>query len=133
MMKQLFITALFLAPILCVGQKCEDLPKEFTSFSDALSHLYGTQFSYSDQRSETIQSLIEKNNARLVSANCFSCDNKTGYVMFIFLPGDTFIYEKMPIKIWYEYKKCVSPDLYYENNIVNKYRCISKQLRVFNG
>ncbi len=52
--------------------------------------------------------------------------------MFIFLPGDTFIYENMPIKIWDEYKKCISPDSYYENNIVYKYRCIYKQLGVFN-
>jgi hypothetical protein len=58
---------------------------------------------------------------------------KPGYVIFIFLPGDTFIYEKIPIKIWDEYKKSVSPDLYYENNILNNYRCVSKQLRVFNG
>ncbi len=134
MMKQLIVTALFLVPILCAGQKCKDLPREFTSFTDALSHLYGTQFLFSDHRSETIQSLSEKKNARLVEADYFSCDHKTGYIKFIFLPGDIFIYEKIPIKIWDEYKKCPSPDLYYENNIVNKYRCVAKQLRgVFNG
>jgi hypothetical protein len=128
-MKHLSITLLFLVPILCLGQKCEDLPNDFTSFSDALSHFYETQFLFSDHRSETIQSLSEKKNAKLVSANYYSCDNKTGYATFLFLPGDTFIYENIPIKIWDEYKKCASPDLYYENNIVIKYKYIFKQLR----
>ena len=112
-----------------MGQKCEDLPKEFTSFTDALSHFLGTQFAFEDGRSETIQSLSEKKNAKLVSAHYYSCDKNTGYAEFIFLPGDSFIYEKIPIKIWYEYKQCPSPDLYYETNIVNKYKCIFKQLR----
>jgi len=128
-MKQLIISILFLVPILCIGQKCKDLPKEFISFTDALSHFYETEFSFSDHRSETIQSLSEKKNAKLVSANYYSCDNKTGYATFLFLPGDTFIYEKIPIEIWDEYKKCASPDLYYENYILTKYKYIFKQLR----
>ena len=128
-MKKLSIVLLSLVPILCAGQKCGDLPKYFTSYSDALSHIYGTQFSFSDSRSETIQSMSEKKNAKLVDGNYYSCDNKTGYAKFILRPGDVFIYEKIPMKIWDEYKKCVSPDLYYENNIFTKYKCIFKQLR----
>ena len=128
-MKQLSITILFLVPILCMGQNCEDLPKEFTSFTDALSHILNTNFVFSDTRSETIRTLSEKKNAKLVSADYYSCDNKTGYATFTFLPGDVFIYEKIPMKIWDEYKKCISPDLYYENNILTKYKYIFKQLR----
>ena len=128
-MKQLCIVLLSLVPILCAGQKCEDLPKDFTSYADAFSHIYGTQFSFSGERRETIQTLSEKKNAKLVEGKYYSCDNKTGYAIFILLQGDTFIYEKIPMKIWDEYKKCASPDLYYENNILTKYKCIFKQLR----
>ena len=132
-MKQLYFTILFLVPILCMGQKCKDLPKEFTSFNDALTHLYETEFSFEDRRSETVQSLSEKKNPKLVDAQYYSCDNKTGFAKFIFLTGDSYLYEKIPIEIWSDYKKCTSPDLYYENNIVNKYKCIFKQLRSDGG
>ena len=87
-----------------MGQDCNDIPKKFKSYSDALSHLYDTQFGFSDKRSETIRTLTEKKNAKLVLANYYSCDNKSGYAEFLFLPGDSFIYENIPMKLWIEYK-----------------------------
>ena len=128
-MKQLGTTILFIVPIFCMGQNCKDLPKSFTSFTDALSHLYQTEFPFSDERRETIQSLSEKKNAKLVQGSYFSCDKKNGYAVFIFLPGDIFIYEDIPMKLWEEYKKCLSTDIYYETNILTKHKYIFKQLR----
>ncbi len=94
-----------------------------------MAYLLSTEFLFEDHRSETLQSLSEKINPKLVDAKYFSSDNKSGYAKFLLLPGDSFIYEKIPIKIWLEYKQCPSPDLYYETNILNKYKCIPKQLR----
>jgi hypothetical protein len=128
-MKQISISLFFLIPIFCMGQKCKDLSKECTSFLDALGQLNDSNFQFISDRRETIQSLSEKKSAKLVCGTYYSCDKKTGYATFIFLHGDTFIYEKIPMKIWDEYKKCKSPDLYYENNILPKYKNIFKQLR----
>ena len=128
MMKLLFINILFLAPILCMGQKCKDLPNEFTSYADAMSQIYKSHFNFINSRSETIQSLSEKKNFKLVSASYYSCDKITGIAEFIFINRDIFLYEKIPMTIWNEYNKCISTDLYYENNILTKYRCIFKQL-----
>jgi hypothetical protein len=113
-----------------MGQNCESLPKEFISYSDAMSQIYKNHFTFSDERRENIKTISEKKNVKLVCVcgNYYSCDNKTGYAIFIFINGDIFIYEKVPMKIWIEYKKCISTELYYKNNILTKYRCILKQL-----
>ena len=128
-MKQLGVTILFIVPIFCMGQNCKDLPISFTSFTDALSHLYQTEFPFSDERRETIQSLSEKKNIKLVQGSYFSCDKKTGYAVFIFLPGDIFIYDKIPVKIWEKYKTCPSTDEYYQTIILTNYKYLFKQLR----
>jgi hypothetical protein len=94
MMKQLIVTILFILPIVCIGEKCGDLPKEFGSFTDALSHFLSTQFVFEDGRSETLQSLSEKKNAKLVSAHYYSCDKNTGYAEFLFYPATHLYTEK---------------------------------------
>ena len=126
-MKQLSIAILFSLPMLGIGQPSDSLPNRFASFSDAMSHIYQNHCELLDDRRETIRTLEEKKNARIVSGEYYSCDNKTGYIIFIFINGDVLIYEKLPVKIWNEYKKCISTDSYYENNILTKWSCIFKQ------
>lgn len=112
-----------------MGQNPNEFPKEVKSFQEALGYLLSTDFKFTDSRSETIQSLTEKKGATLVSAHYYSFDRKVGFAEFIFLPGNTFIYEKIPKAIWDEYRKCALPNSYYETNILNKYKCAFKQLR----
>jgi hypothetical protein len=99
------------------SQPCKNLPVSFTSYSQAVKAIKAADFSLTDK-------LPDGKSSWIVSANYYSCDRVTGYMIYSTIKGSEYIHEKVPIRVWNEFKNAASSGSYYDHNIKGKYRLI---------
>ncbi|MCA6444157.1 MAG: KTSC domain-containing protein [Bacteroidetes bacterium] len=118
-MKQIFLTLTFL---LLIGvsvksQSCRQLPDKFYSYSQAIQLIKSATFNSTDK-------LPYGKSSWIISAAYYSCDGSTGYLVYTTDKAMEYIHEKVPIRVWTEFKNASSSGSYYVQNIKGRYRLI---------
>lgn len=118
-MKQLLLSFMlcFLMNFTVQSQSCKNLPDKFYSYREAINSIQSSTFKTSDELPYGKSSWIK-------SANYYSCDGYFGYLVYTTDKGKEYIHEKVPIKIWTEFKNAISSGSYYVNNIKGRYRLV---------
>lgn len=118
-MKQ-FIIALLLFLFLndtAQSQSCKNLPDKFYSYSEAIRSIQSATFKTTDELPYGKSSWIK-------SAKFYSCDGYYGYMIFTTEKGREYIHEKVPLRVWTEFKNASSSGSYYDRNIKGNYRLV---------
>lgn len=118
-MKQIFFTiGLFLTiQFVGYGQSCKDLPDKFYSYSQAINAIQNAIF-------KTTGNLPFGKSSWITSANFYSCDGYTGYLVYSTDKGKEYVHEKVPLRVWTEFKNASSSGSYYVSNIKGRYRLV---------
>ena len=118
-MKKIFFTTIFylLFGFVGQGQSCKDLPDKFYSYSQAIRAIKAATF-------KTIDNLPYGKSSWIASATYYTCDDKTGYLVYTTDKGNEYIHEKVPIRVWSEFKNASSSGSYYVYNIKGRYRLV---------
>lgn len=112
-MKKLVLILVVICIASCKGQNCEDISTTFTNYKEVISVIKSTHFALEDDVNTSKSSWIRK-------ASYYSCDNKTG---FFVLKTDkkNYVFEKVPISVWKQFKNADSFGKFYNSKIRNKY------------
>ncbi len=100
----------------CQSQDCSQLPKQFTSHSQAVSLIRKATFKIKESANTTKSSWIR-------GAEYFSCDGKTGYFILV-TDSKSYIHKDMTIEVWKEFKNADSFGSYYNLFIKNKWQLV---------
>lgn len=103
--------------ISCDAQDCKDLPSSFDSYNEARDAIKDVTFILTDR-------LPSGKSSWIMSANYYSCDGKTGYLIYTTDKGKEYIHEKIPVSIWKAFKNVPSSGSYYVANIKGRYRLV---------
>lgn len=112
-MKKLVLILVVICIASCKGQNCEDISTTFANYKEVISVIKSTNFTLEDDVNTSNSSWIRK-------ANYYSCDNITG---FFVLKTDkkNYVFEKVPISVWKQFKNADSYGKFYNSKIRNKY------------
>ncbi len=118
-MKQVFFALAFCLLIsgAVKSQSCKDLPDKFYSYSQAISSMENSTFKLTDK-------LPYGKSSWIVSANYYSCDGSYGYLVYTTDKGKKYVHEKIPTRVWTEFKNAGSSGSYYVSNIKGRYRLV---------
>ncbi|OHC84115.1 MAG: hypothetical protein A2546_05610 [Sphingobacteriia bacterium RIFOXYD2_FULL_35_12] len=112
---------LFIFVVLLEGriesQSCFDLPKRFYSYSQAINEIQNAIFKFKDK-------LPYGKSSWISSAFFYSCDGVNGYIVISTDKDKEYIHEKVPSRIWTEFKNAISSGSYYVKNIKGRYELI---------
>lgn len=115
-MNKTLLLLITLFVISCQGQDCKLLKEEFTTYSEALKTISNTSFDFKDSTDTSSSSWIK-------DANYFSCDTQYGYLV-LKTSSKKYIFKRVPLQIWNEFKKANSFGKYYNQKIRNQYQFI---------
>jgi hypothetical protein len=118
MMKIYFLIvffSLFITPV--KSQSCDDLPANFRTYSEAIRAIQNTSFTFTDE-------LPFGKSSWILGADYYSCDGYFGYMVYTTDKRREFILEKVPLKVWAEFKEAKTTAVYYMQNIKGKYRLV---------
>lgn len=120
-MKQIFLTLtlLLLIGASVTSQSCRKLPDKFYSYSQAIELIKNATFNSTDK-------LPYGKSSWIISATFYSCDGSTGYLVYTTDKGRKYIHEKVPMRVWIDFKNASSSGSYYVQNIKGRYRLIPK-------
>jgi hypothetical protein len=114
---------LFLFVVLLAGrvksQSCIDLPDKFFSYSQAIKEIQNATFM-------SIDKLPFGKSSWIASATYYTCDGITGYLVYTTDKGKEYLHEKVPIRVWSEFKNASSSGSYYVKNIKGRFRILLK-------
>jgi hypothetical protein len=118
-MKQIFLIITFFLVIgnSAYSQSCKQLPVKFYSYSQAIQEIKNATFKYTDK-------LPYGKSSWILSASYYSCYGSTGYLIYTTDKGREYIHEKVPTRVWREFKNASSSGSYYVQNIKGRYRLI---------
>lgn len=118
-MKQISFAITFYLLMFFTGhtQSCKDLPDKFYSYSQAINAIQNATFKSTDN-------LPYGKSSWITSANYYSCDGITGYLVYTTDKGKEYVHEKVPVRVWTEFKNASSSGSYYVNNIKGRYRLV---------
>lgn len=110
LIKKHYYLLLLLLAICC---KKAELPKTFTSYSEAIAEVRGADFSKEEEISISDSEFIS-------SAEYRSDDNQHGYLI-LNLSGKDYIYDNVPQSIWESFKNSNDKNGFYNDKIKNRY------------
>lgn len=116
-MKQFLVYILCMISLGCNSQDCKELSTSFDSYTEAVDAIKDATFNFTDK-------LPFGKSSWIMSANYYSCDGKTGYLIYTTDKGREYIHEKVPLNIWKAFKNAPSSGSYYVTNIKGRYRLI---------
>lgn len=96
------------------SQSCKDLPSKFYSFSQAINAIQNSTFKSTDK-------LPYGKSSWIASATYYSCDGIFGYLLYTTDKGNEYLHEKVPKRVWTEFKNSSSSGSYYVKNIKGRY------------
>lgn len=99
------------------GQSCKDLPDKFDSYSQAIEEIQNATFKSTDK-------LPYSKSSWITSATYYTCDGYTGYLVYTTDKGKEYVHEKIPIRVWTEFKNASSSGSYYVHNMKGRYRLV---------
>jgi hypothetical protein len=88
------------------------LPISFKSHQQVRELIHKTSFKLIDEADLT--------NSTLITAEYFSCDNKTSFLI-IETSEENFIFQNVPLETWENFKKSESKDIFYFSQIKDRY------------
>ena len=92
---------------------CNQLPKRFVSYSEAISKIKSANFKID-------QSVNTSKSSWIRGAIFYSCDGNYGFLI-IKTSSKEFIHKDVPISVWEGFKNASSFGSYYDYNIKNRY------------
>ena len=113
-MKPVLLYILCIISLSCKSQDCKDLQSSFDSYAEARDAVKEATFNFTDK-------LPYGKSSWIMSANYYSCDDKTGYLIYTTDKGKEYIHEKVPVTIWKAFKNAPSSGSYYVANIKGRY------------
>ena len=96
----LFVITMLVALNSCFSRDCSELPAWFSSYKEAKTIISQTDFYFEDSVWAWRSSWIDR-------ASFHSCDGQTGFLV-IHANGRTYIHDKVPIQLLYEFKDAYS-------------------------
>lgn len=97
----------------CNQKECKEI--EWFSLEDNyLEKVRSLNYAFED-------SVDNPNGNRTHKAFFFSCDRKVGYFLYIWKDGEQGVNPRVPIDLWYKFKKSPSKDLFYGEYIYQKF------------
>ena len=99
----------------CNAQDCKNLPRFFSSYSQAITLVQSSTFKVQEAANTFSISWI-------TSADYYSCDGKTGYLIYTTNRGYKYIHKGVPIEVWAEFKNAPSKGFYYDYKIKHRYQ-----------
>lgn len=114
----LFIFSMLLSGI-AKSQSCINLPERFSSYSQAISEIKSATF-------KSIDDLPHGKSSWIISATFYTCDGIFGYLIYATDKGKEYIHEKVPVRIWTEFKNASSSGSYYVKNIKGRFQLQTK-------
>ena len=99
------------------GQTCDDLPANFRSYAEAIRAIQNTTFELTDE-------LPFGKSTWFLSAAYYSCADYFGYMVYSTQNRKEHILERVPLKVWAEFKGAKVTATYYIQNIKGKYRMV---------
>ena len=114
--KPLILLLLLLNTVLtsCSSRDCYQLPDRFESYEEAKVIISNTHFLFEESVWTLKSSWIDR-------ASYHSCDGRTGFFI-IHTGGKTYVHDRVPIGIWYGFKKADSYGRFYNRNLRGKFR-----------
>ena len=100
----------------CKQKNCFDLKTNFSSYNDALKTITNTTFSIEESLDTTKSSWVKE-------VKYFSCNKKNGFLVFR-TSSKSYIYDRVPIGIWMEFKKANSIGKFYNKRLKSNYQLI---------
>jgi hypothetical protein len=107
----LFSSFLFL--VACSGNDCDQLPKKFSSYDEAVKTIKAAHF-------KVEESVNTSKSSWLRGAAFYSCDGATGFFI-LKTDNQDYLYSGVPSEIWEGFKNAESFGSYYDHNIKHKY------------
>lgn len=115
MRKIIILIVVCIYAISCKSQDCSTLKSTFSSYSQAIREVKASTFSIKESTSTT-------NSSWITSATYYSCNGETGYFIYTTNRSYQYIHQRLPIKIWKEFKNASSKGSYYNTHIKHKYK-----------
>lgn len=113
-MIKLFQILTLLCLFSCKAQDCENLPKTYTSYSEAVSTITSASFTIED-------SVDTSSSSWIAGAGFYSCDSVEGYLI-LETSKKNYVFKEVPLSIWKEFKIASSFGTYYNSYIRGKYQ-----------
>jgi hypothetical protein len=95
--------------------RCKDLPASFKSYTEAISKIKEAKFKIKESANTSGSSWV-------TSANFYSCDGESGFLIYTTNKGYEYIHQGLPISIWNGFKNASSKGSYYNANIKRRYQ-----------
>jgi len=99
----------------CYSQNCNTIPSHVQTYESVIFWIRDSNFKLSEKVNTPNSSWIRK-------AEYYSCDEKTGYLIFLTTKGKKYIHKGVPIYLWNNFKKSNSHGEFYNDYIRGKYR-----------
>jgi hypothetical protein len=96
-----------------VSASCASLPAAFSTYDEALETIQSADFPLIDHVNTSRSSWIR-------AASYYSCNQQTGFLI-ISTDGGSYVYDAVPLDIWYEFKVAPSFGSYYNARIKNRF------------
>ena len=110
----LFSIVLSLFLFICSSNiSCEQLPKQFTTYDEAVKQIQSTNFKIKETVNTAKSSWIK-------GASFYSCDGNWGYFILV-TDKREYLYSAMLYRIWLEFKSAESFGRFYDEKIKHTY------------
>jgi len=106
-----FSSLLFLGA--CSGTDCDQLPKKYSSYTEAVKTIKSAHFKMEESINTSKSSWVR-------GAEYYSCDGATGFFILKTDKQD-YLYSGVPSETWQGFKTAESFGSYYDHNIKHKY------------
>ncbi len=110
---QLSLLLFFMHSSICRGIECDQLPKHYSSYQNAVEKIKGTHFKIHETVNTSKSSWVR-------CASFYSCDGLTGFFILA-TDKQEYLYSGVPKEIWEGFKNANSFGSYYDLNIKNKF------------
>ncbi len=97
-----------------VGNKCEDLPRQFYNYEVAFEKISKADFKINESANTSKSSWIR-------GASYLSCDGKTGFLIFK-TDSKNYIHQGVPLGLWQDFQSATSFGKFWNTNLKGKYQ-----------
>jgi hypothetical protein len=97
----------------CSGTECDKLPKNYSSYNEAIKIITAADF----QIEETVNT---SKSSWVRGASYYSCDGATGFFI-LKTDNQDYLYSGVPAEIWQGFKNAESFGNFYNHNIKHRY------------
>lgn len=97
------------------AQDCKNIQQTFSSYNAAIDKIQAASFKFTDR-------LPLGKSSWITSANYYSCDGISGYLIYTTKKAGQYIHQQVPLFIWQNFKNATSSGSYYDKNIKGRYK-----------